>query len=132
VAGEPSADFDLIAAALRADGADLAADVEALAVKLEGALPGRVRVQRDGGGLLRRGDRHVRRLEVDLGEGRYLLDQRARRGAPELARQTVVRGIALRTDPMDLATWLHALARDLAARAQASGEGREAIERLLG
>ena len=36
--------FELVAASLRADATDLAAFVEALAVKLEGALPGSVRV----------------------------------------------------------------------------------------
>jgi len=41
--------FDMVAAGLRADAADLDAFVEALAVKLEGALPGRVAIARHGG-----------------------------------------------------------------------------------
>ena len=41
--------FDMVAAGLRADAADLDAFVEALAVKLEGALPGRVTIARQGG-----------------------------------------------------------------------------------
>ena len=44
--------FELVAASLRADATDLAAFVEALAVKLEGALPGSVRVERRGTDLL--------------------------------------------------------------------------------
>jgi len=125
-------DFDLLAASLRADTTDLVAYVEALAVKLEGALPGRARVERGGGGIFGRGEKQVRRIEVDLGDGRYLLDQRERRGAPQAARQKVVRGIALSTDPLGLDDWIDALARDLAAEASAGAQGRQAIERLIG
>jgi hypothetical protein len=132
VAAGSEPDFDLLAASLRADTTDLVAYVEALAVKLEGALPGRTRVARTGGGLFGRGEKHVERVEVDLGEGRYLLDQRGRRGAPQVARQKVVRGIALSTDAMHLQDWIDALARDLAVQAQAGTEGRQAIERLIG
>ena len=46
-------DLDLLAASLRADAGDVDAFVEALAVKLEAALPGQVEVERRGG-LLRR------------------------------------------------------------------------------
>lgn len=125
-------DFDLLAASLRADTTDLVAYVEALAVKLEGALPGRARIARGGGGLFGRGRKHVEQIEIDLGESRYLLDQRRHRGAPQTARQKVVRGIALSTDPLDLQQWLDGLARDLAAQAQAGAQGRQAIERLIG
>ena len=125
-------DFDLLAASLRADTTDLVAYVEALAVKLEGALPGRARVERSGGGLFGRKPKRVHKIEVDLGEARYLLDQRGRDGAPQVARQKLVRGIALSTDPMYLQDWIDALARDLAAQAQAGAEGRQAIERLIG
>ena len=42
-------DLDLLAASLRADAGDLEAFVEALAVKLEAALPDQVEVERRGG-----------------------------------------------------------------------------------
>ena len=42
-------DLDLLAASLRADAGDLDAFVEALAAKLEAALPGQVEVERRGG-----------------------------------------------------------------------------------
>jgi hypothetical protein len=61
-----------------------------------------------------------------------MLDQRAQAGSPQVARQKVVRGIALSTDPMYLDAWIDALAGDLAAQAQAGATGREAIERLIG
>jgi hypothetical protein len=61
--------FDLSAAGLRADGTDLRISVEVLATKLEASLPGRTRVERHGGGLLGRGEKHVRQIQVELGSG---------------------------------------------------------------
>src|SRR5437763_869041 len=58
--------FELVAASLRADATDLAAFVEALAVKLEGALPDSVRVERRGGLFSR--EKRVRRLSVVLAD----------------------------------------------------------------
>ena len=63
--------FDMVAAGLRADAADLDAFVEALAVKLEGALPGRVTIARQGGLFSR--SKRVREISVDMGECRYSL-----------------------------------------------------------
>ncbi|HLH13545.1 MAG TPA: hypothetical protein VKV16_02060, partial [Solirubrobacteraceae bacterium] len=63
--------FDLAAAGLRGERSDLRMSVEVLASKLEEALPGRTRVQRSGGGLLRRGRRRVRSMEVQLAGNRY-------------------------------------------------------------
>ena len=66
--------FDLAAAGLRADGTDLRISVEVLASKLEQALPGQARVERHGGGLLGRGEKRVRRVQVKLGSNRYQLN----------------------------------------------------------
>src|SRR3954469_2875366 len=52
-------DLDLLAASLRADATDTAAFLEALAARLEGALPGQVEVQRKGGLF---GGKGVRRI----------------------------------------------------------------------
>ena len=46
---EPELDIELVTASLRADASDLGTFVEALAVKLEEALPNGVRVVRRGG-----------------------------------------------------------------------------------
>ena len=69
----PEQDFDLSAAGLRADGEDLRVSLEVLASKLESSLPGRTHVERQGGGLLGRGTKHVRLVKVELGEMRYQL-----------------------------------------------------------
>ena len=49
--GDDALDIDLLAASLRADTSDLGAFVEALAVKLEEAVPGAVQVQRRREGM---------------------------------------------------------------------------------
>jgi hypothetical protein len=87
------ADLDLVAASLRADAADLDAFVEALAVRLEGALPGQVEVERKGG--LLGGNKRVRRIAVSLGDQRYEAD--VDHGRITCRRRSVVRGIALKT-----------------------------------
>jgi hypothetical protein len=71
--GTGAEDFDLAAAGLRIDGADLATSVKVLAAKLEQALPGVTRVERRGGGLLGRGEKQVRRVQVELGSCCYEL-----------------------------------------------------------
>ena len=122
---EPSAEFDLVAASLRADASDLRVFVEALATKLEVSFPGRCRVQRSG--LLGKGP--VRRISVELGDGRYELAHQD--GSISTQRASVVRGISLKTADVDLDEWIDALAAELMAEADRSERGRQAVERLL-
>jgi hypothetical protein len=120
-------DLDLVAASLRADAGDLDAFIEALAVKLDAALPGQVEVERRGG--LLGGRKRVRRIEVTLGDQRYELElERAR---VTCRRRSVVRGIALKTQELDLDAWIAALSQDLVDEADRSERGREALARLL-
>jgi hypothetical protein len=64
--------FDLLAASMRADAADLHTFLEVLAAKLESALPGRVTVRRRAGLLLRTQeqpvDAWIEALSRDLAE----------------------------------------------------------------
>jgi hypothetical protein len=122
---EAADDFELVAASLRADAGDLGTGLEVLARKLEAALPGHVRVDR--GGFLRKG--RVERIECDLGEARYTLAVRHAR--PDARRATVVRGVTLKTEELDLDGWIDALAHELAAEAGRSGDARAALQRLL-
>ena len=123
----PAEDFDRLAAALRADSVDLSTFLEVVASKFESALPGRTRVER-GGGMLRR-RRPVNRVSLELGDLRFEL---ARSGGAVAAQCTrVVRGIALKTEMLNLDTWLVELARALSAQAGASAQDRVALERLL-
>jgi hypothetical protein len=123
--GEPS--FDLLAAALRADSADLAAFGEALATKLEEALPDRTRVERRGGRL--GGARRVRAIAVDFDETEYRLDVDGGRLTPE--RRRTVRGIVLKREPLDLDAWLDGLAQELARLAEQSEASRAVLARML-
>jgi hypothetical protein len=123
-------DFDLSAAGLRADGTDLRISVEVLASKLESSLPGRTRVERRGGGLVGRGEKRVRRLEVDLGGCSYELTSSGER--VECSRERRVGGISIKREPMDPDAWVAALTAELQSEAERSAQAREALEKLVG
>ena len=118
---------DMVAAGLRADAIDLNAFVEALASKLAGALPGRVTITRQGGLFSR--SKAVREISVDMGDSRYSLVSNG--GRIETTRRNEVRGIAIKSEPLDLDEWIAALSRELEAAARESADGRQALERLL-
>jgi hypothetical protein len=124
--------FDLSAAGLRADGTDLRISVEVLASKLESSLPGRTRVERRGGGLLGRGEKHVRQIQVELGSGsgtRYELAIDGDR--VEGFRERKSGGIAIKREPLDPDEWIAALTAELQSEAERSAEARAALEGLV-
>lgn len=125
---EGSLELDLIAAALRAESANLVTFVEALAVKLEEAVPGLVEVERGRGGL--RGRRRVHKLAIDAGGER--LELVAPGGDTIQARRARVSGgIVLKTEPIDIDEWMHEVSAALAREAARNGRTRAALERLL-
>ena len=121
--------FDLAAAGLRFDSADVARSMEVLAAKLEQALPGHAHVQRKGGGVLGRGAKRVCAVYVELGANRYQLELKGER--VQGFREKQVGGIAIKREALDAAAWLAALTADLQEEAQRSGAAREALEKLL-
>lgn len=123
-------DFDLAAAGLRADGADLRISLEALATKLELSLPGRARVERSGGGLLHRGERRVSELSVELSGCSYQLVVAGER--VEGFRERRVGGISIKRETLDPEAWLSALTAELRTEAERSAEARESLQKLLG
>ncbi len=122
-----SLDLDLVTASLRADTTDLQAFVEALAVKLEDVLPGRVRVDRRRSGL--RGPKVVRRIAIDAGDRRLELVSDG--GVLETRGSRLSGGIVLKTELLDIDAWLAAVSEALAAEAGRSEKTRQALERLL-
>ena len=122
-------DFEMVAASLRADSGDLPAYVDALAVKLEGALPGRCEVGRRAKRLFSH-QKVVRKLSLSIGDWRYTLDADGA-GNVTTGRAKAVRGIVLKTEQLPLADWIASLARDLSSEAATSEQARIALERLL-
>ena len=120
--------FDLDAAGLRADGRDLSAGVDVLAVKLESALPSQCRVERRSKSLFNR-EKVVESIEVRLGDARYAL--RHQRGRIDASRDREVRGVVIKREELGLADWVAALEADLREQAQTSAAAREALERLV-
>jgi hypothetical protein len=121
--------FDLAAAGLRGDGAELSVSVDVLASKLEQALPGRARVERRGAGMLGRGPKHVRRVSVEIGANRYELTVDGER--VEGYRERQVGGIAIKREALRADAWIAALTADLRSEADSSAQARAALERLL-
>lgn len=127
-AAPPNLDLDLLAASLRADSSDLGAFVESLAVKLEEAVPGRVRVERRRAGLLG-GKKLVQSIALDAGDRRLELSYRG--GALQTRAAKVSGGIVLKNEALDTDAWLAALGQALDAEARRSETTRRALERLL-
>jgi hypothetical protein len=120
-------DIDLIAASLRSDTSDLGAFVEALAVKLEEAVPGGVKVYRLRGRMF--GPKLVRKITVDAGDQRLEL-RRAGAGI-ETSCSRMSGGIVLKSEPIDTEGWLAALGQALAEEARRSQTTKQALERML-
>lgn len=120
--------FEMLAASLRASSGDLRTFVEVLAGKLEGALPGRVKIERRAQRFLSK-EKRVERVELDFGENRYVLASRG--GEVETRCAKAVRGVVLKTEALSLEAWIEALARELATEARASEQSRLVLEQLL-
>jgi hypothetical protein len=122
--------FDLVAARLRADSADLSAFVEGLAAKLEEAVPGCVRVQRVRSGGFR-GPKLVRLVSVDLGGSRLELSREPGSDRVQTRRARISGGITLSSEALPIEQWIEELSEGLAREAEHSGQARQALERLL-
>ncbi len=120
---------DLFAASLRADMTDLKAFMEALATKLEGALPMQTAITRQSSLFSR--EHPVKEIAVTFGDFQYRLT-RERQGSPLIAqRAKVVRGIVLKTEQIPVEQWIEELAQLLAQEAERSMQARMALERFL-
>lgn len=124
---ETGLDIDLLAASLRADIGDLGTFVEALAAKLEDAVPGAVSVDRRRDGMF--GPKRVRRIALDAGGQR--LELRTDGAAIETTCSRLSGGIVIKREELDADAWLRGLGEALAIQAQSSKSTRQALERLL-
>ena len=123
----PPLDIDLLAASLRADVSDLGAFTEALAVKLEEAIPTGVQIHRWRGKLF--GPKRVGKIVVNAGDER--LELRADGPGVICTRARVSGGIVIKTETIGIDEWLEELSRALAEQASRSQTTRQALDRLL-
>jgi hypothetical protein len=125
--GQTDLDIDLVTASLRADSSDLRTFVEALAVKLEDAVPGAVTVDRRRDGMF--GPKHVRRIAVEAAGQR--LELRADGASIQTRCARLSGGIVLKNEELATDQWLALLGAALAQQARSSLTTRQALERLL-
>lgn len=119
-----------VAGVVGAGGSDLERSLPGLAAALEAALPGAVRVEREGGGLLRRGPRRIRSVTAEVGDYRFALTREGDRIVPTVAHE--VRGIVLRRDTLPAGEWLGRLGDQLRHLTAGARSVSPALARLLG
>ena len=121
--------FDLPAAALRQDRAELETSVAVLASTLEQALPRFASVERRKVGGFRSKRTEVQRIVVTLGDERFELVS-ADRGL-QCTRNKVVRGITLSHEELATSAWIAALLAAVGRTAELTERDRAALEGLL-
>ena len=125
--GGATSDFDLLAASLRADAADLRTFLDVLALKLSDALPGMVEVEREGG--LFKKERHAEAIRVHIEDFVYEI-RRAPSGV-EAKVNHQVRGITLKNQVVRLEEWIVALSQHLTRHAASNATARNALDQLV-
>lgn len=119
--------FDVLAASLRQDTRDLTVFSEVFAKKLEQAVPSWVHVERQGG--LFQKNPQVRRVTVQFDPWHYILEHQ--KGRVSTSRVKMVRGVAIKTEPLDLHPWIDALSEEMMRMAEQESQARESLERFL-
>ncbi|MCO6007536.1 hypothetical protein NE236_21385 [Actinoallomurus purpureus] len=125
-------DFDMVAAALRRDTADVATYARVLTGTLADALPPgcvSVEYERSLGDRLRGREGDPRRVVVRLGERTLSLTAGTGRPVAEIHHE--VRGVVLSRDQVTLDVWVRALAEELVTQADADARAAEALRRLV-
>jgi hypothetical protein len=126
--GEAS-DLDLAAATLAANAGDVRALLQGLVVQIEGALGDRLEVQRSRGGRLRRGGGSVTGLTCRVGDD--LLRAEISGALLRCSIDRISGGIRIRTEQLDVASWLGRLLGAVRAEAAHSEAARVALEQLV-
>ena len=121
--------FNLPAADLRAEEAELAMSVEVLATTLEQALPQIASVERRKVGGFRSKRREVQQIALALGEEQFELRRTAQ--GLQCTRHKVVRGITLSRQDLPAADWIAEVVAGVTRRAEVSERDRLALEGLL-
>ncbi|HJU16579.1 MAG TPA: hypothetical protein VJ770_08905 [Stellaceae bacterium] len=123
-----SDDFDLSMAWYRKAQSDLRAFMEAFAVRMAGAAPDRVKVERRRDGLFSRTS-HVARVTIASDPNVYVLSFDNSHLSAHRAK--AVRGVILKSEPMDFPEWLAALNADLQRLAERAGAAQNVLHDFL-
>ncbi|MBV9468915.1 MAG: hypothetical protein JO316_23035 [Abitibacteriaceae bacterium] len=102
--------------------------MQSLALLLEGVLPNETQCAQRGGWFAKK---TLYRVIVTLGENRYTLEDPGQ-GMLQASRTRIVRGIALKTEPLPIEEWIAELSAVIDERAKTSQKAREALSRLVG
>jgi hypothetical protein len=121
-------EFDLDAAWLRRSENDQRAFLEALAARLEGAMPGRVTVERHKDGLFGK-TAHVRRITVQGERAGYELA--FGRGQLSATRSKVVRGVVISSAPVKVSEWLAGVREEVHALADQAIAANDVLQGFL-
>ncbi len=125
--GTDDFDFELTAASLRADGSDVHILVKVLADQLADALGPRLVVER-AGGRFRKSD-EVRSLRITLDDDQF--DAEVDGSSLRCTVGHSSGGIRIRSEKVDMDTWLNRLLAALKAEAAHSQAVREALESIV-
>jgi hypothetical protein len=129
--GDPLS-FDLVAAALRADTADVAVYAQVLTNSLGDVLPpGVVEVDRERSMSDRMRGRpgEVSKITVRLGEQVLTLGKQQGRLVAEICKE--VRGVVLSRRPAPVDEWVAELARGLVAYADQNAQAAQVLRRMV-
>lgn len=121
-------DFDLGMAWYRKAQGDLRAFMEAFAARMDGAVPGRVRIERRRDGLFSRTS-HVVKVTISGEANAYVLSLED--GHLSAQRAKSVRGVTLKSQAMDFPEWLAALNADLQLLAEHAGSAQTVLHDFL-
>lgn len=126
---DDSLQFSAITAYLGMESGESTDLLEALAAKLEAAVPQLTEVKRQGGLFSRK--KSVETITVHFTEDSYKIERSAR-GAFTATIMKKVRGITLKNTEISVDQWTDGLARELVRLAEQSAETRDALQKLVG
>ncbi len=120
--------FDLSAAYIRKAQGDIKAFMEGLAVRLEGALPGIVSIERRRNGLFS-SDTHATKIMVAL--DRCILVLTLEGGRLHAKRSKVVRGVTISSEEVTVPAWLETLNREIGETGEQAETARNVLHDFL-
>ncbi len=124
---------DLVAAALRADSADLDSYHRVLSTTVAGLLPvGMVEVDRERSMKDRMAGREGRATSIRVRLGDLSLELATRHGGLVATASREVRGVVISRQEISVAEWTQLLAQHIAKLAAESADARNALAKLLG